>query len=72
MTFTNPVHLIFIVAVALIFLGPKRLPEVARSLGAGMREFRQHLHGTPPPQAGAPTVPSAAVEEAAPPPPPPT
>ena len=29
----NPVHLIFIAAVALIVLGPKRLPDMARSLG---------------------------------------
>jgi sec-independent protein translocase protein TatA len=45
MTLTNPVHLIFIVAIALIFLGPKRLPEMARSLGSGMREFREQLGG---------------------------
>ena len=46
MTLTNPVHIAFIVIVALIFLGPKRLPEVARSLGHGMREFRETLSGT--------------------------
>ncbi len=39
----NPVHLIFIAAVALIVLGPKRLPELARSLGNGMREFRDSM-----------------------------
>jgi TatA/E family protein of Tat protein translocase len=39
----NPVHLIFIAAVALIVLGPKRLPDLARSLGHGMREFRESL-----------------------------
>jgi sec-independent protein translocase protein TatA len=39
----NPVHLIFIAAVALIVLGPKRLPELARSLGNGMREFRESM-----------------------------
>ena len=37
----NPVHLLFIAAVALIVLGPKRLPEVARALGHGLREFRE-------------------------------
>jgi TatA/E family protein of Tat protein translocase len=46
MTLTNPVHIAFIVAIALIFLGPKRLPEVARGLGTGMREFRETLSGT--------------------------
>jgi sec-independent protein translocase protein TatA len=39
----NPVHLIFIAAVALIVLGPKRLPELARSLGHGIREFRDSM-----------------------------
>ena len=41
----NPVHLIFIAVVALVVLGPKRLPELARALGKGMREFRQAMSG---------------------------
>jgi sec-independent protein translocase protein TatA len=41
----NPVHLIFLGAVALIVLGPKRLPELARALGKGMREFREAMSG---------------------------
>src|ERR1051326_1561751 len=36
----NPVHLLFIAAVALIVLGPKRLPGLARALGQGGRGFR--------------------------------
>ena len=36
----SPVHLLFLGAVALVVLGPKRLPEVARALGKGIREFR--------------------------------
>lgn len=39
----SPTHLLFLGAVALIVLGPKRLPELARALGKGMREFRQAL-----------------------------
>lgn len=39
----NPLHLLFIAAVALIFLGPKRLPELARAMGRGVREFREAL-----------------------------
>jgi TatA/E family protein of Tat protein translocase len=37
----NPVHLAFIAVVALVVLGPKRLPELARALGRGIREFRE-------------------------------
>jgi sec-independent protein translocase protein TatA len=39
----NPVHLIFIGIVALLVLGPRRLPELARSLGHGLREFREAM-----------------------------
>jgi TatA/E family protein of Tat protein translocase len=39
----NPVHLLFIGAVALVVLGPKRLPELARALGHGIREFRDAM-----------------------------
>jgi sec-independent protein translocase protein TatA len=39
----SPVHLLFLGAVALVVLGPKRLPEVARALGKGMREFREAM-----------------------------
>jgi TatA/E family protein of Tat protein translocase len=49
----NPVHLLFVVAVALLVLGPKRLPELARSLGRGIRELRQALD-EPPGDRGGP------------------
>ncbi len=41
----QPTHLLFILAVALLVLGPKRLPEVGRSLGKGLREFRGAMSG---------------------------
>jgi TatA/E family protein of Tat protein translocase len=39
----NPIHLMFLGAVALVVLGPKRLPELARALGKGMQEFRDSM-----------------------------
>lgn len=39
----QPTHLLFILLVALLVLGPKRLPEVGRSLGRGIRDFRNAL-----------------------------
>ena len=41
----GPMELIVILAIALIVLGPKKLPEVGRSLGKGMREFKESLSG---------------------------
>src|ERR1039458_793445 len=58
----SPVHLLFIAIIALIVLGPKRLPELARSLGHGIREFRGSLEAAvqapqPPPPAEPPAQP---------------
>jgi sec-independent protein translocase protein TatA len=36
----QPTHLLLLLAVALLVLGPKRLPDAARSLGRGLRDFR--------------------------------
>jgi sec-independent protein translocase protein TatA len=43
----QPTHLILLLAVALLVLGPKRLPEAARSLGRGLRDFRTAVDGEP-------------------------
>jgi sec-independent protein translocase protein TatA len=41
-------ELIVILAIALIVLGPKRLPDAGRSLGRGMRNFKESLTGESP------------------------
>jgi sec-independent protein translocase protein TatA len=41
----QPTHLLIILAVALIVLGPKRLPEAGRALGKGLRDFRDAMSG---------------------------
>jgi len=41
----GPMELIVILVVALIILGPKKLPEAARSVGRGMREFKESISG---------------------------
>ncbi len=38
-------ELLIVLVLALIILGPKRLPEVGRSIGSGMREFRESVSG---------------------------
>ena len=39
----GPLEILLVAIIALIVLGPARLPEVARSVGRGMREFRTAL-----------------------------
>ena len=39
----GPIELIVVLAIALIVLGPKRLPDAGRSLGRGIREFKGAL-----------------------------
>jgi len=39
----SPVHLIFLLLLALLLFGAKRLPEIGRSLGTGMREFKDSV-----------------------------
>ena len=41
----QPAHLILILAVALLVLGPKRLPAAGRALGQGLREFKDSING---------------------------
>jgi sec-independent protein translocase protein TatA len=69
----NPIHLAFLVVLMLVVFGAKRLPEMGRSLGAGMRGFRESISGetssgapagalsaAPEPHASAPVAQQAA------------
>lgn len=41
----GPMELVIVLIIALIVLGPKKLPEVGRSVGKGMREFKDSISG---------------------------
>jgi sec-independent protein translocase protein TatA len=41
----NPLHLAFLVVLLLLVFGARRLPEMGRSLGAGMRGFKESING---------------------------
>jgi sec-independent protein translocase protein TatA len=58
----NPVHILLLLVVLLLVFGAKRLPDMGRSLGEGMRGFKESLTGT------SPTPPAAAAPVEAPPP----
>jgi sec-independent protein translocase protein TatA len=65
----NPLHIAFLLVLVLLVFGAKRLPEMGRSLGSGMRGFRDTLSGeqtnTPLVAAQQPATPIAATAPAA-------
>jgi sec-independent protein translocase protein TatA len=41
----GPLEIIFVIVVLLVIFGPKRLPSLGKSLGTGMREFKESVTG---------------------------
>jgi sec-independent protein translocase protein TatA len=41
----SPMHLLVVLVIAALVLGPKKLPEVGRSLGSGIRSFKDSIEG---------------------------
>jgi sec-independent protein translocase protein TatA len=52
----QPTHLLLILLIALIIFGPRRLPELGRSLGTAIRDFKQGLTATSAPPTETPRV----------------
>ena len=50
----NPIHILFLLILLLLVFGAKRLPEMGRSLGSGMRGFKDSLNGVATPGAELP------------------
>jgi sec-independent protein translocase protein TatA len=50
---TSPTHIILLLLIALLLFGAKRLPEIGRSLGTGMREFKDSVTGNHPTETPA-------------------
>ncbi|HEX3910500.1 MAG TPA: twin-arginine translocase TatA/TatE family subunit [Solirubrobacteraceae bacterium] len=59
----NPLHIAFLVVILLLVFGAKRLPEIGRSLGSGMREFKSSVTGEASSQAH--TLPAAEQQQPA-------
>jgi sec-independent protein translocase protein TatA len=49
MGYFQPWHIIVLLGIALLLFGGKRLPEIGKSLGHGMREFKDAVTGNSPP-----------------------
>jgi sec-independent protein translocase protein TatA len=56
----NPLHLAIIALIIVLLFGAKRLPELGRSLGSGIREFKGSLTGEDDDDKAQPTVTAAA------------
>ena len=50
----QPWHLVLIILVAILFFGPKKLPEIGKGIAEGIRGFKDALKDTPPDQPGPP------------------
>jgi sec-independent protein translocase protein TatA len=44
----NPLHIAFLLVILLLVFGAKRLPEMGRSLGSGLRGFKESISGESP------------------------
>lgn len=62
----SPIQLIIVMIIALVVLGPKRLPEMGKSLGKGIREFKSSVSGDDHHELPLPTVPAEAASQASP------
>jgi len=41
----SPMHLLVVLVIAVLVLGPKKLPDAGRALGSGIRQFKDSLEG---------------------------
>lgn len=56
----NPLHIAILVVLVLLLFGAKRLPELGRSLGTGMREFKEGITGSSKPPSSIESTPDVA------------
>ena len=52
----SPIHMAFVVLIALLVFGPKKLPELAKGIGEAMKEFKRTMHSVDEPEPAAPVV----------------
>jgi sec-independent protein translocase protein TatA len=55
----SPMHLLIIAVVILVLFGGRKIPEVMRGLGQGVREFKEGMKGDQPQPPNTPTNPPA-------------
>lgn len=59
----GPLEIVILLVIVLLFFGAKRLPELGRSLGTGMREFKDSVTGNEDEPHPRPELPRAELDE---------
>jgi sec-independent protein translocase protein TatA len=59
----GPLELAIVLVIALVIFGPKRLPELGKSLGRGMREFKDSISGSSEDEEKPPEIENGVEEE---------
>jgi sec-independent protein translocase protein TatA len=59
----QPMHLLVILIIALLFFGPSKLGELGKGLGDGIRHFKKAMKDEPAPSAPAESKPETKAEE---------
>ena len=52
----GPMELVIVLVIALVVLGPKRLPEAGKAIGKGISEFKQSIAGSSPDEHEEPSA----------------
>jgi sec-independent protein translocase protein TatA len=60
----GPMEIVLLLGLALMLFGAKRLPEIGRSLGSGMREFKDSVSGAVKDEDGSKAIPATRTEAA--------
>ena len=53
----QPMHLLFLFGLAVLLFGPKKIPELGKSLGEGIRGFKSAMQGDPEKKEEKPAAP---------------
>jgi sec-independent protein translocase protein TatA len=66
----SPIHWMIVLAIILLLFGGRKIPELAKGLGEGIRNFKEGMsgashHTTPPPQQNTPPADKPAEEKKA-------
>jgi sec-independent protein translocase protein TatA len=63
--FESPWHILVLAVVIIVLFGGRKIPELMRGMGEGVRGFKEGMQGTPPSQSTPPAQPTAPADKPA-------